>query len=148
MQTAEATPTVTPLPAVKIALKSFHGRYVTAMGEENGWVPIQETELRECGRFIQHHLANGKIALETCRDRYVTAPKTGTERLGWMPRQESKLGDCGQFELYDLKSDRVAFITCAERFFTAGDGGREPLWSVGRETDILLDWEIFTVVQQ
>jgi hypothetical protein len=145
--TPEPLPTVPPTQ--KIVLLSFHGRYVTAMGGDDGWALRQETELSECGWFTQHHLANGKIALETCYDRYVTAPKSGATRRDWMLGQESELGNCGQFDLYDLGSDRVAFRTCAENFFTAGDGNWPPplQWSVVAETDILQDWEIFTVLQ-
>jgi hypothetical protein len=139
---------VKPLPPIEIAFKSFHGRYVTAMGEDDDWVLRQKTELTDCGRFIQHHLANGKIALETCQGRYVTAPKTGDTRSDWMLGQESELSDCGQFDRSDLGSDRVAFKTCVGNFFTAGDGGWPPPlpWSVVAETDILQDWEIFTVL--
>jgi hypothetical protein len=141
---------VKPLPPKKVAFKSHHGRYVTAMGADDDWALRQEIELSDCGRFTQHHLANGKIALETCYGRYVTAPESGVTRRDWMLGQESKLGNCGQFDLYELGSDRVAFKTCADKFFTAGDGGWDPglEWSVVGETDILLDWEIFTVLQQ
>jgi hypothetical protein len=141
---------VKPLPPIEVAFKSSHGRYVTAMAEDDDWAFRQETELSTCGRFIQHHLANGMIALETCHDMYVTAPQDGTSRLDWMLGQEPKLGDCGQFELYDLGSDRAALKTCAGNFFTAG-GGEWPsslAWSVVAETGILQDWEIFTVQQQ
>jgi hypothetical protein len=141
---------VKPPPPKEVAFKSFHDRYVIAKGEYDGWSLRQETELSKCGLFTQHHLANGKIALETCHGRYITAPRTGTERQDWMLGQESGLGPCGQFDLYELGSDRVAFKTCAKKFFTAGDGNWPPLsqWSVVAETDILLDWEIFTVLQQ
>jgi hypothetical protein len=120
------------------------------MGGDDGWALRQETVLSERGWFTQHHLANGKIALETYYGRYVTAPESGTERQDWLLRQESKLGKCGQFDLYELGNDRVALKTCAGNFFTAGDGYWPPplQWSVVAETDILQDWEIFTVVQQ
>ena len=64
--------------------------------------------------------------------------------------QASELSGCGQFDLYDLGSDRVAFKTCAGNFLTAGDGNWPPplQWSVVAETDVLLDWEIFTVLLQ
>jgi len=139
-----------PAPSIKVALRSFHGRYVTATGENSGWVLRQELELSECGWFTQHHLNNGKIALETCHDRYVTAPITGTARSDWLLKQEPELGDCGQFDLYELGDDRVAFKTCAGKFFTPGDDTWEPSlqWTVVAETDILKDWEIFTVLQQ
>jgi hypothetical protein len=139
---------IKPSPPMKAALKSFHGRYVTAMGEEDGWELTQDTELSGCGWFTLHHLANGQVALVTCHDRYVTAPKSGTERPDWMLEQEPEMGDCGQFDLYELGNNRVAFRTCAGRFFTAGNDTWDPPWSVGAATEILLDWETFTVVQQ
>jgi hypothetical protein len=140
---------INPPSPIEVAFKSSHGRYVTAMGEDDHWVLRQKTELSNCAWFTQHHRANGKIALETCHGRYVTAPETGATRWDWMLEQESKLGDCGQFDLYDLGSERVAFKTCADRFFTAGDGNWPPglEWSVVGETYDLEAWEIFVVLQ-
>jgi hypothetical protein len=140
---------IKPPPPIEVVFKSHHGQYVTAMGAGDGWSLKQEPELDNCGRFTQHHLANGKIALVTCYDRYVTAPDNGTTRWDWMLGQESELGKCGQFDLYDLGSDRVAFRTCAGKFFTAGDGGWPPglEWSIIAETDNMDAWEIFTVLQ-
>jgi len=148
-QTAQVTPTATPLPPIEVALKSFHGRYVTAMGEDDNWALGQDTELNNCGWFTQHHLANGKIALVTCHDKYVTAPETGTERQDWMLGQESKLGNCGQFDLYDLGRDGVALETCARRFVTAGDGDwpGELRWSLVGEADTVKEWERFKILQ-
>jgi hypothetical protein len=151
IQTAvAATLTSVPImpPPIEVAFKSSHGRYITALGEADGWALRQEAELSDCGWFTQHHLANGKIALETCHGRYITAPQTGAQRLDWMLGQTSELSGCGQFDLYDLGDDRVAFKTCAGNFSTAGDGDWPPplQWSVVAETDVLLDWEIFTVL--
>jgi hypothetical protein len=147
-QTASVTPTVTPLPPIKMALKSFHDQYVTALGEEDDWLLKQESNLSPCGWFTLHYLDCGKIALETCNGKYVTAPDYGPTRWDWMLGQESELGDCGQFDLYELGNDRVAFKTCAGKFFTGGDHTWEPPWSVGAGTDVLLDWEIFTMLRQ
>jgi hypothetical protein len=148
MQTASVTPTVTRLPSIEVALKSFHGQYVTAMGEDDGWLLKQEVNLSPCGWFTLHYLDCGKVALETCHGRYVVAPTHGTSRWDWMLGQESQRSDCGQFDLYELGNDKVAFKTCAGKFFTAGDNGWEPPWSVGAATEVLLDWEIFTVVRE
>jgi hypothetical protein len=141
---------VKPPPPTEVAFKSFHGRYVTAMGENDDWVLRQEAGLSGCGWFTQHHLANGKIALETCHGRYITAPRTGTERRDWILRQESELGPYGQFDLYELGSNRVAFKTRVDKFFTAGDGNWPPglEWSVIGEADNMEAWEIFTVLQR
>ncbi len=141
---------INPPPPIKVAFKSFHGRYVTALGADDGWVLRQEAELSDCGWFTQHYLTNGKITLETCYGRYVTAPDNGTTRPDWLLRQASKPGDCGQFDLYDLGNERITLKTCAEKFFTAGDGNwpTDLAWSVVAETDNMDAWEIFTTQQQ
>jgi hypothetical protein len=144
---------INPPPPIEVALKSFHGRYITALGAEDGWMLTQETELLPCGRFTLHHLANGKITLETCYGRYITAPDSGDTRQDWILSQESKLGDCGQFDLYELGNDEVSFKTYAGRFFTAGvadDAGWEGelAWSVVAETVVLMDWERFTLLRK
>jgi len=83
---------VKPPPSIEVSFRSYHGRYVTARGEDDGWALRQDTELGECGRFIQHHLANGRVALETCYGRYVTAPNSGNLRLdAWARIQAGRL---------------------------------------------------------
>jgi hypothetical protein len=146
-QAAQVTPTATPSP--KVALVSFHGRYVTAAGASGGWLLKQESDLSPCGWFTLRYLDDGKAALMTCHDRYVTAPKTGATRADWLLWQESELGDCGHFVLHDLGRDGVAFETCAKKFFTAGDGNWDPglEWAVVAETNVLQAWERFTVLQ-
>jgi hypothetical protein len=148
---ATPTPQVTPpaTPAPKVAFVSFHGRYVTALGEEDGWSLKQEPGLSPCGWFTQYYLDNGKIALVTCHGRYVTAPRRGTTRWDWQLWQESGLCDCGQFKLRQLQNG-VALETCAVRFVTAGDGNwpGELAWSLVGETDKIEAWEIFTMLQQ
>lgn len=133
-----------------VAISSFHGRYVTAMGEDDDWALRQEEELGPCGWFNQRRLEDGRITLETCHGRYVTAPTTGTTSWDWRLRQEPEPGDCGRFVVHDLGSDGVAFETCAEHFFTAGDGNwpGKLAWSLVGETDQLQDWECFTVLQR
>jgi hypothetical protein len=141
---------ITPEPAMDIVLKSSHGRYVTAMGQENDWVLKQELAWSECALLTQESLPNGRVALKTCHGLYVTAPESGGPRWDWMLRQEPKLGECGQFDVYDLGSDRVAYRTCAEAFLTAGDGnwpaGLE--WAIIGETQELQAWEEFTWVRE
>jgi hypothetical protein len=127
----------------KVILESFHDRYVTALGGEGWWLK-QEPDLSDCGGFTLRYLDNGKVALVTCYDRYVTAPKTGT-RSDWRLWQESELGDCGQFVLHNLGRDGFAFETCAGHFLTAGDGGwpGELAWAIVGETDTIGGWERF-----
>jgi hypothetical protein len=124
---------------------SFHDLYVIAKGKDDGWVLKQGTRLDDqCGWFTLSRQANGKVALLTCYDRYVTAPRTGITRPDWLLRQESRLDDCGQFDLLELPNDEVALKSCAGRFFTAGNDtwlGLE--WLVVAETRQMLDWERF-----
>jgi hypothetical protein len=135
----------------KIALKSYHGSYITALGEGEGWSLKQndESEPGACGWFTQYHLANGKIALLTCHGRFVTAPRRGTTRLDWEVWQESGLGDCGQFVVV-AQGNGFALETCAGKYLTAGDGNWEPplQWGIVAETDAVQAWEIFTLVPQ
>jgi hypothetical protein len=151
VEIANAVPaTLTAVAATqKVALMSFHGRYVTASGGGGGWLLRQEPELSNCGWFTLHFLDDGKVTLRTCHDRYVTAPESGTNRADWLLWQEIELDDCGQFVLHQ-SSDGVAFETCAGRFFTAGDGNWEGglAWSVVGETDTVLAWEWFTLLRR
>jgi hypothetical protein len=143
------TARVTPTPSPKVALVSFHGRYVTAVGAGGGWLLRQEPDLSDCGWFTLHYLDDGKVALVTCHDRYVTAPKSGTTRADWLLWQESELDGCGQFVLYDLGGDEVAVETCAGNVLTAGDGGwpGELAWAIVGETPVIKDWERFKILQ-
>lgn len=137
---------IPPTPAPEgLAFKSPHGRYVIAQGEEKGWVLSQEPGFSECGWFNVQTMINGKVALESCNGRYVTAPDSDGSREEVMLVQETELGECGQFDMYKLGEDRVAFKTCAGNFWTAGDGGwpGELAWSIVAETDTMEDWEIF-----
>ncbi len=143
-------------PSAKVALKSYHGRYVIAQGEEQDWSLRQSVELGQddCGWFTRYDLGqdglgNARIALETCHGRFVTAPRRGATRLDREVWQESGLGDCGQFTL-ERQGDRFALKTCAGTYLTAGDAGWEPplQWGVVAETDKLLDWEKFMIAPQ
>jgi hypothetical protein len=132
----------------KVAIKSFHGRYVSALKENGPGSLAQNPILGECGNFTQYNLANGKIALLNCNGRYVTAPISGSTRADWQLWQDSERGDCSQF-VVEKYEQGVALKTCAGRYLTAGDNSWGPLaWSVVAETDQLDKWEIFTIEVQ
>jgi hypothetical protein len=145
--TAAVTPTSTPLP--RVALVSFHDRYVTALKESDGWLLKQIGVPSECGLFTLDYQPNGKVTLKTCNDRFVTAPRSGSTRADWQVWQDSAAGDCGQFtpEHY---GKGVAFKTCAGKYLTAGDDSWPPplQWSVVAETDKVDKWEVFTMEYQ
>jgi len=141
---------IPPTPEV-IALQTTHNRYVTALGEKEGWKLSQTTELGDCGWFTLYYLANGKVTLQTCHNRYITAPETGAEDIDWIITQETKPGCCGEFDLYQLGSDRIALKTCADRFLTPGaedvKWSGKLAWSVVGETEDLMDWEVLTMLK-
>ena len=142
--------TLTALVATQtVALLSFHDRFVTASGGGSAWLLRQEPHLGDCGWFTLHRLENGKVSLETCHGRYVTAPQSGTTRADWQLWQEPELTDCGQFVLHE-RSDGLALETCAGKYITAGDGGWEGdlAWSLVAETDNILAWELFEVLSR
>lgn len=142
--------TLTAVSATQtVALLSAHGRFVTATAGGAGWLLRQETDLGECGWFTLHFLENGNVSLRTCHDRYVTAPRTGSDRSDWLVWQEPGASPCGQFVLHE-QGDRVAIESCAGRYLTAGDGGWEGAlaWSIVGETREILDWELFTILRK
>lgn len=147
-QPSQVTPT--PTPASRVALLSFHGRYVTARGQGGGGLFWQEPTLSDCGWFTLHHLGDGKVALVTCHGQYVTAPQSGVTRADWLLWQAPELSPCGAFTLHNLGSSEFALETCVEGFLTAGDGNWSPgmEWAVVAETTHLQDWEHFTVLEE
>ena len=148
-------------PPQTVAIVTHHDiyddRYVTALAEDGGWLLKQEQELGECGKFYLIHLINGKVALLTCHDRFVTAPwrpnKTPVSAYHdekWLLGQEPGLGDCEQFDLENRPGNKVVFWTCANMVVTAADGGwlGDMAWSVVAETGEIKEWEEFTLEPQ
>lgn len=138
-------------PSSKIAMKTAHGRFVIAQGKDKGWSLWQsdDREPGECGWFTlydlgEDELGNHGVALKTCWDRFVTAPRRGTSRLDREVWQESGQGDCGQFTL-ERRGDGFALKTCAGKYLTAGDDGREwPVpWTIVVENPKVDEWEMF-----
>lgn len=142
-----------PPPPMEVALLSYHDRYVYATDEDN-WAIRQvfEDDLSGCRWLTLEYHWNGKITLKTCHGLYITAPASGKNRKDWMLMQEFEPGDCSQFDLYELGNNKVALKTCAGNFLTAGDNGLgwegELSWAIVGETDILDDWEYFTIVKK
>jgi hypothetical protein len=141
--TPPVPPTSTP---PKVALRSFHGRYVIALGESDGWLLRQIGVVGECGLFTLDYLPGNKVTLKTCNGRFVTAPRSGSTRADWQVWQDSAAGDCGQFILEPYEKG-VALKTCAGKYLTAGDDSWAPplQWSVVAETDKVDKWEVFTM---
>jgi hypothetical protein len=118
---------------------------VIAKGQGDGWALKQEAKLDDkCGWFTLSPQSDGKVALLTCYNRYVTAPRTGITRQDWLLRQGTRLDECGKFTVHELGNGEFAFETCAGRYFTAGNDSWPGLqWSVVAETKELLSWERF-----
>ena len=144
--TASQMPTATLYP--RLALLSNHDLYVIAKGAADDWVLKQEPKLDEkCSWFKVIPQEKDMVALLTCYNRYVTAPKTGMDRADWVLRQEISLEDCGKFTVHDLGNGEIAIETCTGRYFTAGDGNWPSglQWLVVAETKEIKDWEKFTL---
>ena len=145
-----------------VALITFHGRYVTAMGADRDWVLRAETtELKDWEKFTLLCLDNGKVALKTHHDGYVTA--MGADR-DWVLRAETTElkdwekftlveADTGEqlpcleaFKLFGQDSVRVALKTHHDRFVTAMNDQPGWDWELRAETRTLSDWEKFELV--
>lgn len=145
-----------------VALITFHGRYVTAMGADRDWVIRAETtKLKDWEKLTLLCLDNGKVALKTHHDRYVTA--MGADR-DWVLRAETAElkdwekftlveADTGEqlpcleaFKLFGQDSVRIAFKTHHDRYVTAMDDQPGWDWELRAETRTLSDWEKFELV--
>ncbi len=143
--TSLPTPTPSVLQTEVIAIKTFHGRYVTAMDAGWNWELRAETEvLGDWEKFVLLHLDNGKVALKTFHGRFVSATDN-TGCCDWVLRAETReRGMAEEFTLVDLGNGKVAFETYYGRYVTAFDAGR--CWMLRAETQKLSTWEEFTVV--
>jgi serine/threonine protein kinase len=140
--------TATPVSIVSpVVLVTHHGRYITAMGADEGWTLKQEPGLDDCGKFALIRWYGDTVSLVTCYGRYVTAPTSGATDRDWALTQELEASDCAQFTLHQRDGGEVVFETCADRFFTALDGSRdaEVQWVLIARTDRIGDWEEFSV---
>ena len=145
-------------PPQKVALLSYHNRYVTALGQDDGWglKQVSKSELDKCGKFYLIHLINGKVALLTCYDRFITAPWRPNKNWSdyqdekWLLGQGLGLDDCAQFKLAEQPDGKVAFKTCADMVVTAADSSwpGDMAWSVVADTNEIKDWEEFTLEPQ
>ncbi len=160
-------PTGAPPPPHKtVAFKTFHDRFVTAMGADRDWVLRAETrQISDWEKFTLICLDNGKVALTTSHGRYVTAmndqPGFDWELRGetnvlsdWEkftvidPDTEEQLTCMRVFELLEQGEVRIALQTYHNRYVTAmnDEPGRD--WKLRGETNELRDWEKFTVIPQ
>jgi len=128
-----------------IAIRTFHGRYVTAMDAGWDWEIRAETEvLGDWEKFILLYLDNGKVALKTNHGNFVSATDD-TGYNDWELRGgATRIGKCEQFTLIDLGNRKVAFESCYGRYVTAFNAERH--WILRAETQKLSTWEEFTIV--
>lgn len=155
------TLTLTPTPML-VVIMTFHGRYVTPMGPDQGWVLRAETmELKKDeGEFTLLCLDDGKVALKTYHGRYVTATrgepwllKTETSVLGnsekftlVKPETKKELRCPELFRLLEEGDVLIALKTCYDRYVTAMNDQPGWDWELRAETTALQDWEKFTLV--
>ena len=169
------TPTPTPTPQV-VALKTYHNRYVSAMGEDWDWILRAGREewygVDSFERFTLLCLENGKIALKTYHNRYVSAmgedwgwilrAETG-DRLAYeeftvvepdtweqLPCQEVEQLPCQEmFKRLEAGEVKIALKTCHNRYVTAMGEDRDWIVVAEREESAGVDlFEGFTVIPQ
>ena len=157
------TATSTAVSTMTVALRTYHGRYVTAMdnGGSWNWVLRAETHtLSDWERFTAICLDDGKIALQTYHGGYVTAMNDEDDRE-WKLAQTQELKDWEKFTLLNAETGTqlpcldafklfrkgevsIALRTYHDRYVTAMDNGYD--WKLRAQTQELKDWERFTVI--
>jgi hypothetical protein len=146
-----------PLPDQNVILRSHHHLQLHAGGGSDSAI-TQEVLADDCSRFTMEHQLDERVALKSCHGLYLTAPERsfgeGAAHTSEMLLvQEPVLGDCGKFKLYDVGDSRIALRTCSGNFVSAVDGSQAwneagMAWSVAAYTDVLDDWEMFTVMPE
>ena len=158
---------------VRVAIRTTHGRYVSAMGADWDWVIRAETKtIDNFEEFTMLCLCDGKVAFQTFhtkdgKHRYVTAMG---EDWDWILRGETtERLDFEIFTLVDVNTEKkrhclevinslkkggetlVAFQTFhtkdgKHRLVTAMDGNWSEPWILRAETTVLGASEKFTLV--
>ena len=162
-------PTVTPMPPV-VALRTAHGRYVTATGAGGSWKLRAVTDAVEnWERFALLCQEDGKLVLRTYHNLYVTAMNDEGDRDWELWGQAGAEQDWEKFTL--LHADSGAVWPCAKalqslqeegqilvalqtyhtkdgkhRYVTAMGGDWYRPWMIRAETTGLLDYEKFVIV--
>jgi hypothetical protein len=85
-------------PSRRGALKTHHGKYVSARPETEDWLlKGYATEIQDWEKFTLICVDDGKIALKTYHGRYVTAMNQAED---WVLKAEAtELGDWEKFAL-------------------------------------------------
>lgn len=153
---------------VRVAIRTTHDRYVTAMGADRDWILMGETtEILDFEEFTMVCLCNGKVAFKTFhtkdgKHRYVSA--MGADRDWILMAETTERGDFEIFTLVDVNTEkkrhclevinslkrdgvtRVAFLTFHNRFVTAmNENWHDPL-IIRAETFKLEESEKFTLI--
>jgi len=156
-----ALPTLVPSPITEIiALRTYHGTYVTAMDANKDWKLAQTQELKDWEKFTLLCLDDGKVALRTYHGTYVTAMNDEDDR-DWKLAQTQELKDWEKFTLFNAETRtqlpcldalklfrngevNIALRTYHGRYVTAMDANKG--WVIRAQTRELKDWEKFTVI--
>jgi hypothetical protein len=152
----------------KVAFQTTHGRYVSAMGNDEEWLIIaQAFSIDDYERFTLLCLDDGRVAFQTWhtkdgKNRVVSAMG---EDKDWILMAETNVIDAYEkFTFFDadtgiqrsclevvesLEADgkvRIALYTYHGRFVTAMDGNWDPPWLLRAETHELGESEKFLMI--
>lgn len=149
-----------------VALQTYDGRYVTAMNDEGGrdWVLRSQTHtIGDWEKFSMLCLVDGKMALQTYHGRYVTALDDEAGR-DWKLKAETRtIGDWEKFVIIRASTGEllpcqeastlvgsepisVALRTYYDRYITAMNDQNDRDWILRAQTQMVSDWERFTIV--
>jgi formylglycine-generating enzyme required for sulfatase activity len=150
---------------ITVALKTHHGRYVTAMNDEDDrdWEIRAETStLGNWEKFTLLCLDDGKAAFQTYHGRYVTAMNDEEGRDWELGAETSTLGNWETFTLVEPETEKrlrcsevlrslrqgdvgIALMTYHGRYVTATNDEDDRDWMLKAETSTLGSWEKFVV---
>ena len=119
-------------PNDKIALKSYHGKYVVA--ESDGGANANRAERNEWEIFTVEEVSAGKIALRSYHGKYLVAESSYEVNANRDTRDSWEV-----FEVLEQSGGTVAFKTAHGRYLVAESDGRLR----GDRTEIH-EWENFT----
>ncbi|MBD2199480.1 MULTISPECIES: LamG-like jellyroll fold domain-containing protein [Calothrix] len=121
-----------------IALRTHHNRYVSARNVFEQWnINGFPSTINDWEKFTVINTGDGKIALTTFHDRYVSAT-SAPYRINNVPKQ---IQDWEKFTVINTGDGKIALKTFHDRYVSAS-------WTYGinGEPTSIQDWEKFTLI--
>ena len=117
----------------KIALKSYHGKYVVA--ESNGVVNANRAQRQAWETFSVEELGNNKVALRSVHGKYLCAENGGGYAIN---ANRDRRNAWEEFTVEVKQGGRIAFKTAHGRYMVAESNGR-----LRADRSVAREWETF-----